>query len=85
MRERMTTPNPDGKTYRVGCAVDTEKIHNIPGPGGYPTLFGSMIDDIGKMEDAMPLSEWAKVAKKIASLPQKEMLTADGCLRLLTN
>lgn len=61
---KLTMKNPDGKTYRIACAMDTEELRNQPGPGGYPTLFGSKIDTIGRMEAIMPLEEWEKLVKK---------------------
>lgn len=62
---RLTVRNPDGKTYRLPCVSDTENLKNQPGPGGYPTLFGTKIDTIGRMESIMPLEEWEKLIKKI--------------------
>lgn len=61
---RLTVRNPDGKTYRLPCVSDTENLKNQPGPGGYPTLFGTKIDTIGRMENIMPLEEWEKLIKK---------------------
>lgn len=54
---RLTIRNPDRRTYRIPCAVDTEDCRNQPGPGGYPNFFGNKIDILGKLEDIMSLEK----------------------------
>lgn len=56
-RLRLTIRNPDRKTYRFPCAIDTDECRNQPGPGGYPNFFGNKINILGKLEDIMPLEE----------------------------
>ena len=60
---RLTRKNPDGKTYRLPCTEQTPGIR-IDHRMGYPTLFGVMIDRIGRMEDTKSLEEWEKDIKK---------------------
>ena len=67
MRERLTMMNHDGKTYRIACAMDTEELHNIRGPGGYPSLLGKLVDQLGKLEEIKPIEKWLEETKKIST------------------
>lgn len=76
---RLTRKNPDGKTYRLPCTEQTPGIR-IDHRMGYPTLFGVMIDRIGRMEDTKSLEEWEKDIKNSSPL-QRGAAQPDGCLK----
>lgn len=51
---RLTIQNPDGESYRLPCGMNTSE-KRVEHFMGYPTIFGSRIDILGKLEDLHPL------------------------------
>lgn len=72
MARRITIKNPDGCTYRLPM-INKENNIRIEMDMGYPTLFGSLVDIIGKLEDIMSLEDWMKKTKNKVHVSAKNM------------
>ena len=62
-KQRRTIKNPDGRTYRLPCIHQEDNLR-IEMSMGYPTIFGTLVDLIGRLEDIRPLEEWIALTKK---------------------
>lgn len=65
---RLTIKNPDGRTYRLPMINKGHSL-NLDMSMNYPTLTGSIVDIIGKIEDTLlkpgqSLEDWLKKNKK---------------------
>lgn len=60
---RKTIKNPDGKTYRMPL-VNSKDEFRVDMSMGYPTIFGTIVNLIGRLEDIKPIEEWLETAKK---------------------
>lgn len=60
---RKTIKNPDGRTYRMPLINSKDEVR-VEMSMNYPTMFGTMVDLIGRLEDVRPIEEWIEIAKK---------------------
>jgi len=60
---RRTRINPNGITYRMPLTRSGTGIR-IECQGGIATVFGDLIDMVGKLEDVKPLEQWLEDARR---------------------